>query len=106
MTKEPESWSFLFPKVIDEDGPSPPTLTVEFGAASFCTLTDMTSIDIEDVSDATKVKPGMYLLNVVLSDGKDTVKIPLSLIVLAPPADPEEAAQEETTAEEVTQEEA
>jgi len=98
MTKEPESWSFQLPKLMDDDG-QPVTLSVDFGAASsFCYLTDVTSIDIDDIS---KIREGMFLMTFMLNDGKDTVRITFSLFVTAAPPDPvAETTTEETAATE------
>jgi hypothetical protein len=106
MTKEAESWSFPLPKIMDDDG-QPVTLSVNFGTAgSFCYLNDVTSIDIDDISDTAKVREGMYLITFVLNDGKDEARIAFSLFVLAPPPDPvEETAAAEEVAAETTSEE-
>lgn len=80
-----KSWSFALPKASDLDG-DPVTITADLGyAANFVVFNSPTSIDIEDISEGgSSIRSGMYLMNFILFDGKDSVSIPFALFVLDP----------------------
>ena len=64
------------------------TLKADFGAAaSFLTLNGVQSIDCADISDKSKAKAGMYLIKVILDDGKDQALFTFSLFVIDAPVD-------------------
>jgi len=61
------------------------TLTADFGTAgNFVRLNGISSIEIDDISTSSAVKEGMYLIRLKLSDGKATVEVLFSLIVMPP----------------------
>ena len=65
------------------------TVTADFGSAgSFLVLNGQTSIDCEDISAKTTFKAGMYLIKIMLNDGKDTATYNFSIFVVDLPPEP------------------
>jgi len=106
MTETKTSWSTTLPAIIDEDGDKV-TLTLEQGAAFFVKLRDNT-LDIDDLSHKD-IQPGMYLLKLVLDDGKgELAKVNFAIFVTAVPVAPqveEPAIETETSDSKDTEEE-
>lgn len=97
MTKTPSAWTLDLPKIIDADNDAV-TLSADLGAAaSFITLRDKSALDISDISTSGSCKAGNYLLVFFLNDSKEIVKVPFSLVVLKPPADPDPIPQANNT---------
>ena len=93
MTQVSKSWSFSLPKALDDDGDTV-TITADLGfAANFVVLNSPGSLEISDIREgSSNIREGMFLMTIILDDGKDQVRIPFTLFVIAPP--PEEVVQE------------
>lgn len=85
-TQTQTSWTFPLPKFADKDPADVVSLKADFGdAASFLNLNGVQSIDCSDISMKSSIKAGMYLIKLILDDGKDKVAFTFSLFVLDPP---------------------
>lgn len=82
MPRESASWSFTLPKVIDADGEVVTVSILPGKAANFLYLDNGETLNIDDISEKNpNMKSGVYLLTVILDDGRDQVKLPFSLII-------------------------
>jgi len=89
-TKDSTSWTLKLPSTIDLDS-DPVTVTADFGSAgSFLRLNGQTSIDCDDISTKTAFKAGMYLIKLLLNDGKDVVTYNFTIFVIDLPTLPSE----------------
>jgi hypothetical protein len=87
-TKDPKSWTLKLPGTVDLDKELV-TVTADFGsAASFLVLNGQTSIDCDDISAKTTFKAGMYLIKIMLNDGRDIVSYNFSIFVVDLPPEP------------------
>jgi hypothetical protein len=73
MTSKPESWSYTFPDIKDDDKSGELTMNVDFGNASSFVVRKEKVIEVADISDASKVRPGSYFIKVTVSDSIDEV---------------------------------
>jgi hypothetical protein len=73
MTSKPESWSYTFPDIKDDDKSGELTMNVDFGNASSFVVRKEKVIEVADISDVSKVRPGSYFIKVTVSDLIDEV---------------------------------
>ena len=73
MSSKPESWSYTFPDIKDDDDSGELSMSVDLGSASSFVIRNKKVIEVTDISDASKVRPGSYFFKVIVSDSIDEV---------------------------------